>query len=754
MTKGMRNTWWLVLVALLLCSSVAMAQTTTTMTILRVVPQGKGPSGGLLLDIYFTLRDSENRPMPNANFGAGTVSFANTTIPPVATSSVKVATSSSRVALLIDASGSMMNLMPDVQKAAIAAVKEAPANTGIAVFAFSDTNTTELFRPLSMGSSAGFNTDMQLVASDIQRVEAVKNGSTCLYDASFLALEYVRRYSRVEEGERAAVIIFTDGRDEKFQSSGTCSKRSLEDVVRQAKNGPLIPIHTIGFCTQGACENIDKVTLQTMSWQSGGFSVDGQQNELDAMFKDVMLALKSQWVVQVEVFVGPGEHHSTLSLPIQGEATLVTAPFSFTTTEDYQSVPSFKFDRTYDPDLDVYMALPNLTNPQTIKTVRLLVKDKRAGTTQHTAEHSGAEVTEPFEVPGTLLEANREYCFQIEAIDAIGANVLTPQGDTVLGEMCGIYEPKLAWTIDSYRLDPEFNYVDVNFDVRGAGKRTLQIDGQISDEKSGEIILEVPRTVLEENQKNLRVDLPDRFRELADGQRTFRVALRLIPGNDQPVEPLRVQSFKPDAAPRSSGWSVFFRPFTLPYVQLALVAIVIIAGVALFFIRRSSRREETFVDPRQTFSPQTAPLNERNPTPSAQSVASAAPIMSIPSGDVPTERLDEHMLGKPSLVVRVLNTVDQTQIRSQHITRFPCMVGRSAAKTQFYIGGDPDVSREHLRLDFDGQSFSLYCLSRYGVSVDGTPLPSHTTMRITNKMMVGLSPRTIIEIERIPPETT
>src|SRR5690606_10542203 len=116
------------------------------------------------------------------------------------------------------------------------------------------------------------------------------------------------------------------------------------------------------------------------------------------------------WVVQVEVFVGPGEHHSTLSLPIQGEATLVTAPFSFTTTEDYQSVPSFKFDRTYDPDLDVYMALPNLTNPQTIKTVRLLVKDKRAGTAQHTAEHSGAEVTEPFEVPGTLLEANREYC--------------------------------------------------------------------------------------------------------------------------------------------------------------------------------------------------------------------------------------------------------------------------------------------------------------------------------------------------------
>lgn len=151
---------------------------------------------------------------------------------------------------LMDASGSMGSILSQAQSAAEAFVMKLGRNDRSAVISFNEEIRTE-------SEFTGNHRDSTIDA--IRRVSSVNNKGTCLYDGAYQALEMALA---AELGHRA-IVLFTDGRDEKIDGK-SCSTKTIEDVLNFSRQNA-IPIFALGFGNK-----VDESSLKRMSEISGG----------------------------------------------------------------------------------------------------------------------------------------------------------------------------------------------------------------------------------------------------------------------------------------------------------------------------------------------------------------------------------------------------------------------------------------------------------------------------------------------------
>jgi hypothetical protein len=242
----------IVMTVLMMVSNAASAQSGASVRVNMVSTLEREDS--MLLKIYFTFfNEREGTPILDAQPQSAHLTFLNTKLETDA--DIKKPDIPIYISLVLDGSGSMGPAVADVKKAATDALTNIPDRSLFSVIKFDEAIVT----------LQDFVENVNTVKFAItERYKAENRKGTCLYDAAYSAVEAL---SKAPQGRRA-LILFTDGVDEKYGETGRCSKHSYEELVSFAYKSQ-VPINTIGLSTG----QINAVELKNMASSTGGYAV-------------------------------------------------------------------------------------------------------------------------------------------------------------------------------------------------------------------------------------------------------------------------------------------------------------------------------------------------------------------------------------------------------------------------------------------------------------------------------------------------
>jgi VWFA-related protein len=292
-----RKRLWLVFVLALFSLSQsrdAAAQATHRLEI--HYPEVSEGASAMSLGLYFTVLDAGGQVLTDAQVVDAEVAMEDGSVYDAAVAKPSPET---YVVLVLDGSGSMVGSINQLRQAAIQAVQAAPEEASFAVVQFNNRVTT----------LQDFTTDKTKVEEAINKVRAVTNAGTCLYDAAYSALGMLQGAPR----GRRAMILFTDGDDE-LPGGRPCSQHTFEQVVTLASQQEArVPIHTIGLRT-GSTTPVNEALLREMSSITGGTSQAGETNSLSLLFGTIIRTLSSQWLASADIYPQAGESQVELTV--------------------------------------------------------------------------------------------------------------------------------------------------------------------------------------------------------------------------------------------------------------------------------------------------------------------------------------------------------------------------------------------------------------------------------------------------------
>ncbi|MEI6042881.1 MAG: FHA domain-containing protein [Chloroflexota bacterium] len=458
--------------------SGVLAQTTTNIKIITTSTEAK--SDGLGLQVYFSIPDPQNI-IQLASVGQIQLTNPNQA---TFTATIKEPDSPIRIVLLLDASGSMANSMAKLKEAANKAVDEAPKRAEFAVFRF----TRVAIDGKNFKAVQDFTNNFTLVKQAINSIQVDPVGVTCLYNATYQAIEFARN-ATPNSLDRRAVIVFTDGKDEfcadtaqTLESDKVGGSRPIENVIERANDTIVTPLYTIGLCADNSCSNVDQTMLKRMAEQTSAYTKTTDQNNMGSAFTTMMTLLKNQWVAQATVQAQKGPNEGLLRVTGESNSKSTTFPatsFSFDSS-DTTAIPKIAFfkDTSYNETKDSYLLNLRLTNPGAASRVevKVLQGDNNAQVEVTAAGQSistfpnlsngSSEVTlEPI-ILAAKFKAGERYCFSVSLFNKSGQLVPssnpnpTSSSPDPLTKCVPKYDPTLSMPKIEY--DKPLNYETEN----------------------------------------------------------------------------------------------------------------------------------------------------------------------------------------------------------------------------------------------------------------------------------------------------
>lgn len=703
----------------------AQAQAPITPQVLSVVEQPGQESLGL--DVYFVVTDAQGRPILDPNLESATIQVVGGASSPVP-ASVGNPQSDIYVVLLLDASGSMQTVMPQVREAALAALKSLPANARVSVIAFDDRQ-----RVIN-----DFTNDFAEVGSRIQQVQATPGGPTCLYDAAWDAIDRLDR-SAIRPQDRRALILFTDGRDQRrADSDEPCSIHTFNDVLQKAQRQPATPIHTIGLCG-ATCSNINSSELREMAEATSAFSVIGGQTELGAMFQGIMDGLNAQRVARANIFPSQGLGQAVLAVKPRDVNAFVTTMFNFVSDKNYQAPlppPAVRISQlVYQAQDNTYRLALSLVNPQAIDRLVFSIEETEGGKTvplDLEINRGDSDVIQT-DFPARGLDAGKTYTLKVQAIDA-GDFLLEaatdspscPKGDrTYLACKEFKHEPPVApgceFTIQS--VTPDYAAGVFVFDlVMPEFCDDVFYQGIIVERATGQKVQNIARSSFTARQgsNQLPVAMPPALLALKRNQAPPEYVMTLSLDTKDDKQTSQEFTFTPGAPPRPSLFATIGQGLRQnPYLLIAIFGFVLaVLGYRLYQAQNVQKQREALRRP-----PVRNTTEVITPLPPARPAAPASP---------------------PGLTLRVLKTPAQPPSREVAITRFPFVIGR---KEGDLIVQDGKISKRHAKITFANGRFFIEDLdSTNHTYLDGEKLVPNTPVLLPKSGRVRFGPDTEVEI--------
>jgi VWFA-related protein len=218
------------------------------------------------------------------------------------------------VMMVIDISGSMKGKpIQEAMRAANALVDQFSAQDRVAIIAFADDVDVDLEHPLAEGKELAFTTDKNAARNIINFLESRLGWDTPLYDAIYKGVKMVAS----EPVGKRAVIVMTDGRDERDNAQGVAVKdagslSAPDDPINEA-NRHNIPVFAIGLGSK-----IDTKYLQRLAERTGGsYQQAPQPEELTPLFENVLAQLKQQYVVTYNSTLARDSNYHSLLVRVQ-----------------------------------------------------------------------------------------------------------------------------------------------------------------------------------------------------------------------------------------------------------------------------------------------------------------------------------------------------------------------------------------------------------------------------------------------------
>lgn len=637
--------------------------------ILNVVATPKDDQLGL--DVYFTVTRGNNEPLIGANIDMATIELLDQTDPSVE-ATVADPQTPFYVVLLLDASGSMQNVMPQLREAALASLENVPPTARFQVIPFSDLPRPKL---------PDFLADTPRVARMIEGVNAIPGGVTCLYDSIFYSIDQLEKAATTRQ-ERKAVIAFTDGVDE-TQTGERCSVYEYDDVLTKARSqgNSLTPVHTIGLCSNASCRNINKRELQNLAFESGGFHASGEANQLGDLFRVIMDGLNAQKVASTDLYVCEGRHRAVLTVKLRDVAAPITMPFDFTSPECYErpaAPPGINIQSVdYDEAEDSYLIIVGVTNPQEAGLVSLKVLSE-AGIDVWQRTSSDPQELIPFELSGAELTTNETYSIIAQVFDHDSREVLDEDGEAVIAERELVHNPREAplprVTIRSVTPDYQTDLLKIVLEVDNATEFDNQaFYYQFSLNKGGNELAQFDRE-LYQKQLNLAEALPDILKAATtEVEYLLYMDLSTNEGLKIPIEPFEFNASIPPQPTFWERWGLYIMGIS------GLGALFIVGWLVASALSKKSEATE-FYDPKRPPMTDTYDVDILSQTSTSVSKERTLRIELLPLKDNPA-------IGQP---MRVYHP--------------PCTIGREDCDITI---GLKAISREHCKIDKQNDQYFI-----------------------------------------------
>jgi Mg-chelatase subunit ChlD len=351
------------------------------------------------LGLYFTVLDAGGQVLTDAVVVDAEVAMEDGSVFDAAVAKPSPET---YVVLVLDGSGSMVGSISQLRLAAIQAVQAAPEEASFAVVQFNNRVTT----------LQDFTSDKAKVEEAINKVRAVQNAGTCLYDAAYQALGMLQGAPR----GRRAMVLFTDGDDE-LPNGRPCSQHTFEQVITLAsRQEARVPIHTIGLRTSSTTP-VNEALLRELSSLTGGTSQAGATNSLSLLFTTIVRTLSSQWLATADVYPQAGENQIVLTVWLEEGPFVRSDPETIVSTRDYVAPPSARVESvTYTNSGNLNLHL-GLNKAEEIDAIELLVVDTESNVS---APPISVEPAEIVAIPATAFKSGNEYRIGIRVLDASG----------------------------------------------------------------------------------------------------------------------------------------------------------------------------------------------------------------------------------------------------------------------------------------------------------------------------------------------
>lgn len=714
---GLTAVLWLFLTGTL----VAHAQSPVEPQVQGVVSQPGAESLGL--DVYFVVTDAQGRPILEPNLEDVTIELVGSAGAPVA-ATVGDPQGDIYVILLLDTSGSMQNVIGQVREAALSALKSLPANARVSVITFDD-------RPTPITDFTG---DLSEVQNRIQRVQAKPGGATCLYDAVWDAIDRLDLAVKPPQ-DRRALILFTDGRDQRSaDSSDPCSIHTFQDAVQKAQRQPATPIHTIGLC--GAdCSNINSKELQGMADDTLAFSVIGRQTELSAMFQEIMDGLNAQLVAHANVYPQQGLGQALLAVKPRDANRFFTNTFNFLSDRDYNAPPPPAVVRItellYQPPDDSYLLTLSVGNPQSVDRLILNVEETDGGKTvvnNVQINLEGREVLQTDFDADQLLKAGKKYTLKIQAVDSNDLYLEVP-GDssscsrddkTILACKEFTHEPPIApgCEFEIQSVTPDYAQKVFVFDLSmPALCDDVFYQGVIVEEETRQKVQNIQRSTFFANQGTnpLEISMPPSLLALKKNQPPPEYLMTLDLETKEGKQTSQTYAFTPPPPPQVPILTRIGNSLRQNPILLVAIFAFVIAFLA-YRVYQNQRVQKTKDELR------------RPPVSRTEMVSLEIPQM--------------------RLKLRVLTTPGQAPNQEAVISQFPYVIGRKEG--DFTLPDDQRMSRIHAQITAHGNEFFIEDLdSTNHTFVGGEKLEPRKPVRLKGATRVRFGPDTEVEIETI-----
>jgi hypothetical protein len=364
-------------------SQIATIETPDAMT-LKVYYNVYDPKTGL--PVLETIAQTARIDLPGANYAIDV---------PVQKPDVPI-----YVVLVLDASGSMARAAEDLKKSAKQALNNTPDNAFFSVVQFD-----EEIRLLQ-----DYTQNIAAVSFAIDQYK-VSNKGTCLYDATYSAVESLQK---APPGRRA-IILFTDGRDENA-SGQPCSKKTYLELSTLAQQTQ-VPVNTVGLSSRAS--NLNEVELKGLAASTGAFSVIANTDDLAAGFQAIMDGLKAQWMVQAEVYPKKGSNPVVLTLNL-GENETLTSSFSINSETEYEGPPSPVRGQfaglQFVPEDQTYNIQLSMTSSELVEYIKVEVWDVKGGAKVAEFTFDKLQQNNVLTIPTDQLVVGRTYQLRMTAV--------------------------------------------------------------------------------------------------------------------------------------------------------------------------------------------------------------------------------------------------------------------------------------------------------------------------------------------------
>lgn len=220
------------------------------------------------------------------------------------------------IIMVIDISGSMEGKpIEEAMRAANALLDQLSTQDRAAIIAFADEIKDLDPTQLEDGKELGFTTDKNAVRNVVNFLDTKIGWDTPLYDAIYKGV----KMAASEPVGKRAVVVMTDGRDERDNASGvpikdTGSLSTPDDPINEA-NRHNIPIFSIGLVGLGG--KIDTKYLARLAERTGGlYQETPEPGDLAPLFEEVASQLKTQYVLHYESLIEKDDQYHSLMVRV------------------------------------------------------------------------------------------------------------------------------------------------------------------------------------------------------------------------------------------------------------------------------------------------------------------------------------------------------------------------------------------------------------------------------------------------------